>query len=264
MTDSEIADEIQVSDNSVDFDTLLDRALEKKVFPTLPDDSINLFDPLQVAYYKDNGVVRTAMDVITKRRLKTAANAPDALYVSLKDSIHKDRLVIPFKDSSGQIIFYQSRKMFEHDPKASYIGKCNSPKSIAGMDKIDPDLDDVFIFEGPIDSFFVKNGVAVAGITPGHYKFTDTQQKQLEELKTFRKIWVLDNQWIDSTARDKTLNLLELGECVFFWPKELGPFKDFNSVCIHYKLDQISPVYITKNTFCGKEGVLKFKMLYTS
>jgi hypothetical protein len=85
---------------------------------------------------------------------------------------------------------------------------------------------------------------------------------QLEELKFFKKIWVLDNQWIDETARVKTLLLLEQGECVFIWPEKFKSFKDFNELCIYLKQDAIPHSFIKKNSTCGKGAILKFKVLF--
>lgn len=259
MTDEEIAEDAREA-----FTTIVDEPTVKEVKPhTLPDDSINLFDQIQLNYYKNNSVVRTALKIIDERRLKTAVSAPDALYVSLKDKVHKNRLIIPFKDSNGKIIFYQSRKMFVEDEKTSYISKQGADKSICGMEHIDPTMDHIFIFEGPIDSYFVKNGVAVAGINKGYHRFTAIQSAQLDELKLFKKIWVLDSQWIDETSREKTLKLLELGECVFFWPKKWGQYKDFNEICVKHGLDQISPEFIKKNSYCGQSAIVKFKVMFS-
>jgi hypothetical protein len=123
-------------------------------------------------------------------------------------------------------------------------------------------LDDVFIFEGPLDACFVRNGVAVAGINEGHHRFTPIQLDQLEELKLFNKIWVLDNQWIDKAARLKTQVLLEMGECVFIWPEKFKQFKDFNELCVHCGLDEIKHGFLKANSTCGKGAIVKFKVLF--
>jgi hypothetical protein len=209
-------------------------------------------------------LVQTALSYIKGRRLNTAVNKPSAFYISLRDYTHKNRLVIPFLDTSGNFIHYQSRRIFAWDEKPNYLTKFGSDKSIFGIERIDPSLDDVFIFEGPLDACFVRNGVAVAGINEGHHKFTPIQLEQLEELKFFKKIWVLDNQWIDKASRAKTLVLLEQGECVFIWPDKFKKFKDFNELCVFCKLDEIAPQFIKKHSFCGKSGLLKIKLLWSS
>lgn len=262
MTDAELRRDMESFCPSDGGSTTKPEQTVAEAVPTLPEDSINLFDPLQVEFYKHNHVVQAALKMIEDRRLKTAANGPDALYVSLKDFTHKNRLIIPFKSVEGKILFYQSRKILDNDEKPSYISKTGGDKSVCGIDRVNPDKDCVFIFEGPIDSFFVKNGLALAGITSGNSSFTALQQSQLEELKFFRKIWVLDSQWIDKTSREKTLKLLERGECVFIWPKKWGKYKDFNEICVTHSINEISPEFIIKNSFCGNVGLLKYKIIF--
>lgn len=238
------------------------KAKEPQKTPTLPEDSINLFDPAQTEFYENDKIVRYATQYIKDRRLDTAINRPHALYISLKDFTHKNRLIIPFKEESDQIVFYQSRKLFNYDERGNYISKINSNKTIYGIERVTTDIDTVFLFEGPIDASFIKNGLGVAGITKGVQRFTDIQEEQLESLKFFDKIWVLDSQWLDETARTKTEILLNLGERVFIWPKGLGKkFKDLNELCIHHELDQVSSTFIKKNTTMGNSGILKFKTL---
>jgi hypothetical protein len=258
----ELCDELDKGDFGY-IDTLFEEDVPKLKVETLPIDSINLFDTNQVNYYKYNTKVRFALDYIKQRRLETAINRPDALYISLKDKFQPERLVIPFKDESGDIAFYQTRKLFDWDDSPVYLSKLNADKTLYGIDKIDPNLDSVFLFEGPIDSFFIKNGLGVAGINKGKgFTLTKTQKDQMESLKLFKKIWVLDSQWIDQTSREKTLSLLQSGECVFIWPEKWGKkYKDLNEVCVANELDQVSPEWVEKNSHCGKGAVLKFKMM---
>jgi hypothetical protein len=112
MSDKQVWEEVEKGDFGViDVLNLDDGVKTEKKISSLPEDSINLFDPIQVSHYKDNGVVQKMMSYIKYRRLDTAINRPDAFYVSLKDFTHKNRLIIPFKDDNGKIIFYQSRKV---------------------------------------------------------------------------------------------------------------------------------------------------------
>lgn len=261
MSDNELRVEMEETGTSVDLDKE-EKVVKKILLGSLPDDSINLSDETQLNFYKDNNIVQECLKYIRSRRLDTAVNKPASFYISLKDFTHKNRLVIPFLDTTGKFVHYQTRRIFDWDEKANYLTKFNSDKSIFGIERIDPSLDEVFIFEGPLDACFVRNGVAVAGINEGHHKFTPIQEDQLEELKFFKKIWVLDNQWIDKTARLKTEHLLEQGECVFIWPEKLKQFKDFNQLCISTKRDEIRHEFIRKNSSCGQSAVLKFKVLF--
>ena len=130
----------------------------------------------------------------------------------------------------------------------------------SGGENINSDLDYVFIFEGPIDSYFCENGLATCGITERSDKmFTLLQKEQMNKLNLYEKIYVLDNQYCDMAALNKSIILAENGNKVFIWPKELKQFKDFNDVCVIGNKDKIKPEFILKNTHSG----LKAKLLLT-
>ena len=118
-------------------------------------------------------------------------------------------------------------------------------------------LEYIFIFEGPIDSFFVKNGVAVGGISKGRSCFTKKQKQQIIQKPFHKRIWVLDNQRCDKTAKEKTHSLLSQGEECFIWPEELSQYKDFNDLCTKIDRDEISSRFIIKNSY----NELKSKLL---
>jgi hypothetical protein len=219
----------------------------------LPIDSINIFDTNQVEYYKDDKTVQAALELIKTRKIDKAINRPDTLWVSLKDKVHKNRIIIPFYDENNEIIFYQSRLIFDKDTKfyPKYLSKINGEKSLYNINKISNDLDYIFIFEGPIDSFFVKNGTAVAGIQENSSNtFSKLQEAQLQTFKFFKKIWVLDSQWKDKASKSKTKKLIQSGECVFIWPEEIGKkYKDINDYCIDKNITSIDPDFFISNSF---------------
>jgi hypothetical protein len=234
---------------------------EKPKSSSLPIDSINLFDKNQTDYYKNNKIVQKALAYIKERRLDTAVNRPDAFYISLKDEKHDKRLVIPFKDENGKLIYYQSRRLMD-DESPSYLSKDGGDKSIFGIERISSDLDKVFIIEGPLDACFVKNGLGIGGITKGDQLFTSYQQEQMNSLKFFERIWVLDSQWLDKTAREKTLKLIEMGEKVFIWPEYDGKkFKDLNALCMAYDHDEYPTDLIMKNSCKGLAATVKMKLI---
>jgi hypothetical protein len=136
----------------------------------------------------------------------------------------------------------------------------NAEKTLYGVHNINPELDSVFIFEGPIDSYFVENGLATCGITErGNKIFTARQKEQASKLNFYEKVFVLDNQYKDTAALNKSIILAENNEKVFIWPKELKQFKDFNDICVAGNKDKIKPEFILKNTHSG----LKAKLLLT-
>tara|TARA_R100001163_G_C5059266_1_gene195935 strand:- start:1207 stop:2268 length:1062 start_codon:yes stop_codon:yes gene_type:complete len=228
---------------------------------TLPKDSINLSDEFQLDYYNSNNVVTAVRYLIKERRLDTAVNRPTNLYVSLVDKVHKNRLVIPFINEVGEIEFYQTRTVLNKDNKTKpkYLGKVKGEKTLFNIDKVTNDHDKVYIFEGPINAFFTKNSIAVAGITERGKSFTQRQEQQFNNtLKWFDKVWILDSQWVDQASLVKSEVLLKQSEKVFIWPEKFGKrFKDFNDIAIACKINEIKWDFIEKNTFEGLEGIVK-------
>jgi hypothetical protein len=232
--------------------------------PDLPKDSINLFDKAQVMFYRDNHIVKKAIEVVVSRRLNTAVNRPKALYISLSDYVHKNRLVIPFYNQHGQCVFYQTRTILEKDNnKPKYLSKMNSDKTLFNYNNISSTTDDIFITEGPIDSFFIKNSVAVAGIQEkSKGSLTSTQKDQLDRMFLMQSIWVLDSQWLDRASLLKTERLLKDGACCFIWPPDIGRrFKDINDMCVHFDINCVTDSYILDNTYCGVKGLVRLKQI---
>jgi hypothetical protein len=215
---------------------------------------------MQVEYHKNHHIVKEAITLIQRRKLDTAINRPKSLWVSLTDKVHKNRLVIPFYNTADEIIFYQSRTIIKSngDKTPKYLSKINGDKSLYNINEITPDLEYIFIFEGPIDAFFVRNGTAVAGIQEKSDKmFSGIQGSQINNLKFHKRIWVLDSQWLDTASKLKTKKLIDNGETVFMWPEKIGKsYKDINDVCIAANIDQISPDFFIRNSYHGLKARL--------
>ena len=239
--------------------------------PSLPEDSINLLDEQQTSYWlanttdsKSKKVVKDAINLISSRLLNIATNRPKTLWLSLKDYTHKNRVVLPFYSTdSGKIIFYQSRSIYPEPGRPKYLSKSGAGQSIFNINNIDTSLDSIFIFEGPIDSCFVKNGVAVAGITNGPGEdLNSIQKQQLNDFRLYKKIWVLDSQWLDETSYTKTNLLIDQNQTVFIWPSNIGKrYKDLNELCIDIGSPGIGYRFIEKNSFTGMKAKLLLKQI---
>ena len=263
-SNSDIIEEIK--DYEVTIDITKDGEVVTKIqTETLPKDSINLSDPLQRAYYSQDKMFNLANEVIHNRRLDTAVNRPDNLYLSLSDMVHKNRLVIPFVNEKEEIEFYQTRTLRPQDnrTKPKYLGKVGSEKTLFNINKVSSDHDKVYIFEGPIDAFFVRNSVAVAGITERGKSFTKRQEEQMNStLRWYDKVWILDSQWGDRASMIKSEALLKQGETVFIWPETLGKkYKDFNDLARAANKNEIGWDWIEKNTFRELEGIIKMTQI---
>lgn len=256
VTFEQIAKEIQ--ERNYEYGAHIEREVVKRVVSELPKDCINLFDTTQVNYYKDEKLVKDAARTIINRRLNTAVNRPTSMYVSLDDYVHRNRLIIPFNDRNKKCVFYQSRSLY-NDGKPKYLSKVGSEKSLFNFDNVKSGSENVYITEGPIDSFFIRDSVAVAGIQESSKNsLTGLQRRQLEQLFLMQTVWVLDSQWLDTASRLKSAALLKDNQCVFIWPKNIGQrFKDMNDVCMHFKINEISSQFLSDNTYCGLKGIVK-------
>ena len=224
---------------------------KQEVLSDLPENSIDITDPVQIEFYKDNKVVTDCVDYCISRRLFTSTNRCKKFYVSLDDRFHKNRLIIPFT-KDNKVVCYQTRALYkEQTPK--YKTKIGD-KSLFGIDNITEEIPYIFIFEGPIDSMFVKNGVAMASLTP-----TDIQREQLNKMIGYKHIYVFDNDKNNKQTAARIIKTINKGNTVFVWPSEFKKFKDINEVCVALKQDEFPWKFIVKNSFSGPQAVLKFK-----
>jgi DNA primase len=219
----------------------------------LPENAIDLTDSTQVGFYESNKYVKMALDYCKTRRLFTATNSCKQFYLSLDDKIHKNRLVIPFLDNSNKVICYQTRALTQKQfPK--YLTKFGE-KELFGLNNINSEVPFVFVFEGPIDSMFVKNGVAMASLAP-----TEKQLQQLNNLIGYEQIWVFDNDKNNKQVQSKIEKNIKSGKRIFIWPTEFLKFKDFNEICCNLELDEIPWKFIVKNSASGPEALIKQKL----
>lgn len=233
------------------------KVVSPNVVSELPENPIDLTNESQLKFYNDNKFVKLALEYCNERRLFAAVNSCDKFYLSLDDKVHKNRLVIPFFGNQGKVICYQTRALTTNQfPK--YLTKFGE-KELFGLSKIDCQIPYVFIFEGPIDSMFVKNGVAIASLSP-----TEHQLQQLTNLIGYEQIWVFDNDKNNKQTAKKITTHIENGKKVFVWPKELCKFKDFNEICCNLEINEIPWKFVVKNSCQGIEAKIKYKLALAS
>ena len=136
------------------------------------------------------------------------------------DTLRQDspRIIIPFKDKEGNLFGYQGRSLA---PKAKirYITimlEEEQPK-IFGQDRINTD-ESIYIVEGPFDSTFIKNSVAMAG--------SDA------DIRTFGwsdHIWIYDNEPRNREIVARISKSIDRGDKVVIWPKNIQQ-KDINDM----------------------------------
>lgn len=237
--------------------TTTPRTVNECVFrPDLPYGTVTLDDKTQTDHYVDNQVVIKALQYVTARRLDKAPY--HVKYgACIDDYVHKNRLVIPFLDFTGRVIFYQTRKLFDNDPSPKYMSKGDATKSVFGIENVDNSLPYLFITEGPIDATFVKNGVSMAGLSPNEF-----QTNQLNTYFGHEQIWVLDNDFRSNReVLAKYVSLIRDGRRIFIWPDAFGKYKDINEVCVDRELNELPWQLFVKYSYTGDDA--KKKLLET-
>lgn len=262
MTHSEILDELQeagMNEDDMFFEKVQFVDVERKTVPDLPEDSINLLDPVQVSHHNKEKIFSIAERFIEKRRLRTAAYRPKSYYLSISDFMHKNRLIIPFYGFDGNIIYYQSRALLHSDEeKGKYFFKLGAEhKEVFNLDKIDIDHDRIYKFEGTLDCIFVKNGISCGGVNETSY-----QTESIERIAMFQdSVYVFDNPVMDKTAKEKIGDFIDEGKSVFLWGPEFIKYKDFAQKAEEEGIDEIPPSLIDKYVFSGKKARQYFDRL---
>jgi predicted RNA-binding Zn-ribbon protein involved in translation (DUF1610 family) len=173
-------------------------------------------------------------------KFKAWTNSQRKIFDNLKQD--SERIIIPFKDKEGNLFGYQGRSLA---PKAKlrYITIMldeEQPK-IFGLDKIKEDKA-VYIVEGPFDSTFLENSVAMAG--------SDA------DVRTFgwsNYIWVFDNEPRNREIINRVSKVIDRGDQVVIWPKSIQQ-KDINDMVLA-GLDV--QTMVESNTYKGLEATLK-------
>lgn len=251
----EIREELKDYDYDETYSLWVENETEKVfTLPVLPGECVNLKDELQLKYFSTNSVVNEVYKYCKSRRLFTAINSPKTFYCCLNDKFHGNRLIIPFYSDSGKIDCYISRSVLKTDSKAKYLMKFGSKKPIFNLDKVDENYPYIFIFEGQIDSMFVKNGVAISGVY-----LTDEQEQEIIQKFPFHKIvWVLDNyRFEEKDVVAVIVEKLENNQQVFLYEGEFSQYKDLNEYCTKKEQDYIDPALLLKGSYSGQKGLLK-------
>ena len=127
------------------------------------------------------------------------------------------RMVIPFFDMEGKLIAAQGRALGKSELRYITVKVEESYRKIYGLDRWNPE-DTTYIVEGPIDSMFLPNCLAVAGGDLQSIKFDKEQC-----------ILVFDNEPRNEHTVKKMMKAIDDGWSIVIWSKE-RKFKDINDL----------------------------------
>jgi transcription elongation factor Elf1 len=157
------------------------------------------------------------------------------------------RLIIPFYDEDGKCIAFQGRAFGKEQPKYITIKLDETKEKLYGLDRMDHNKR-VYVTEGPIDSMFIPNAIAVAG--------AGFNTKFIQAIKDNATL-IMDNEPRSPQICKFIEKLIDEDYSVCLWPENTVD-KDINEMVMHgASIDSIMKT-INTNTFQGMEAKLKF------
>ena len=155
------------------------------------------------------------------------------------------RIVIPFISEDGTIYGYQGRSL---NPKSTlrYITATLDPTNpkIYGLDSVDKNKM-VFITEGPFDSMFLDNAIAMGG--------ADVNIEDIFDRAKTPIVFVFDNEPRNKQIVDRMQKCIDNGYSLVIWPNTVKQ-KDINDMF----MDDLDVNRIVKlNFYYGLEAKIK-------
>lgn len=163
-----------------------------------------------------------------------------------KDKIigNEPRIVIPYYNTNNTLIGVTCRSITDHRLKYVTIKITDEP-FIYGLNNVNSN-EHIYVVEGPIDSFFIKNSIAISGLS-----FAAIRNIPLPKEKI---IVVIDNQPRNKQVCDIAEKIIESGFRIIIWPSDIIQ-KDINEIVMEgHNINEI----LKNNNFSGLEAAAKF------
>tara|TARA_X000000950_G_C13854172_1_gene635874 strand:- start:423 stop:1415 length:993 start_codon:yes stop_codon:yes gene_type:complete len=151
------------------------------------------------------------------------------------------RIVIPLVRNE-RLIGLQGRALSTNPVKYLTVMLDEDAPKIYGTDEIDKSLP-VYITEGPFDSTFIRNSVAMCGA-----------DVDVVSCGISNPVWIYDNEPRNAQITRRIEQTIDQGDRVVIWPSNIRE-KDINDMVLSgHKVQEI----VDKNTYKGLEAKLKF------
>ena len=160
------------------------------------------------------------------------------------DTIGRDesRIIIPMYDTERNLIGFQGRSLGPNSVKYITVMLNEEAPKVYGMDRIDTEKS-VYVVEGPFDSTFVNNSIALCG-----------SDGDLEYLKTYDLIYAYDNEPRNKEIVGRIERCIRDNKRVVIWPRSIIE-KDINDMALAGH-DIMGILNI--NTYSGLEAQIQF------
>jgi hypothetical protein len=157
------------------------------------------------------------------------------------------RMIIPYFTPAGKCFAFSARAYGNEEPKYYTIKVDETQEKIYGLDRVDYSRR-IYVVEGPIDSLFIPNAIAVSGAS-----FDTPTIRQLLTNATI----IMDNEPRNKDIVKQMSKYIDLGYSVVMYPDTVEE-KDINDMVKVGKTPEEILNLINTNTFTGMEARLKF------
>ena len=153
----------------------------------------------------------------------------------------EERIIIPLYYKKN-LIGFQGRSIDPNPIKYITVMINDESPKIYGLDNIRTDAP-VYVTEGPFDSTFVRNAIAMCGA-----------DADVSRWGISNPVWIYDNEPRNREITNRISKTIDSGQSVVIWPESIDD-KDINDMVMN-GLDVQS--VIESNTYSGLEAKLKF------
>ena len=172
-------------------------------------------------------------------KFKEFANSLKPTFESTKHE--EERIVIPLFYNDN-LVGFQGRSLGESKVKYITVMLDDDAPKIYGLDTIDTN-ERVYITEGPFDSTFIRNAIAMCGADAvlGDWGIDDC-------------CWIYDNEPRNREIVNRIGRTIDKGDSVVIWPSHIEE-KDINDMVMNgHDVQKL----VESNTYSGLEAQLKF------
>jgi transcription elongation factor Elf1 len=170
--------------------------------------------------------------------------APDKFDVLDKD---EPRLILPFLNRNNELMGFQGRAFGKTSLRYITVKIDEDAPKIFGLDAIDRSKT-VYIVEGPIDSMFLDNAVAMAG--------ADVSSDSLRLLGANDVVFVFDNEPRSKEIVKRIEKMIDMGYNISLFPDYVEE-KDINDMILAGRDVEEIQAIISNNTFAGLSAKAK-------
>ena len=207
-------------------------------------------------FKKSINLPKASSDPAAKEYLVNRKIDPDKFYFADKfmewtntqkrtfDTITRDenRIVIPMYDGDKNLIGFQGRALGKSFTKYITVMLDEEAPKVYGLDTIDK-TSPVYITEGPFDSTFIRNSIAMCGA-----------DADISSWGIGNPVWVYDNEPRNREIVERIRKTIDTGDSIIIWPTNIEE-KDINDMVLAGH-DVMSMLEL--NTYSGLQAKIKF------